>query len=132
MLPAASFAEKDGTFVNHAGLAQAIHWAVRPPGECRTDGQVFLDLLERRGLVHAADAAEGAGRGGAVLRGAGVGRAGRVWRSSWDGVTPTRCGSRLAVSMGCDDARVQLICTLLHDHHDRRRHGRAAGDRAPT
>src|SRR5262249_52575732 len=29
VLPAASFAEKDGTFVNHAGLAQAIHWAVR-------------------------------------------------------------------------------------------------------
>ena len=53
VLPAASFAEKDGTFVNHAGLAQAIHWGVTPPGECRTDGQVFLDLLERRGLVHA-------------------------------------------------------------------------------
>ncbi len=48
-----SLAEKDGTFVNHAGLAQAIHWAVTPTGECRTDGQVFLDLLERRGLVHA-------------------------------------------------------------------------------
>jgi NADH-quinone oxidoreductase subunit G len=53
VLPAASWAEKDGTFVNHAGLAQAIRWAVTAPGECRTDGQVFLDLLERRGLVHA-------------------------------------------------------------------------------
>jgi NADH-quinone oxidoreductase subunit G len=53
VLPAVSFAEKSGTFVNHAGLAQAIHWIVAPPGECRTDGQVFLDLLERRGLVHA-------------------------------------------------------------------------------
>jgi NADH-quinone oxidoreductase subunit G len=52
VLPAASFAEKDGTFVNHAGLAQAIHWAATPTGENRTDGQVFLDLLERRGLVH--------------------------------------------------------------------------------
>jgi NADH-quinone oxidoreductase subunit G len=52
VLPAASWAEKDGTFVNHAGLAQAIHWAVVPAGECRTDGAVFLDLLERRGLVH--------------------------------------------------------------------------------
>src|SRR5262249_16925141 len=29
VLPASSFAEKDGTFVNHAGLAQALHWAVR-------------------------------------------------------------------------------------------------------
>jgi NADH-quinone oxidoreductase subunit G len=53
VLPGAAWAEKDGTFVNHAGLAQAIHWGVTPTGEVRTDGQVFLDLLERRGLVHA-------------------------------------------------------------------------------
>jgi NADH-quinone oxidoreductase subunit G len=54
VLPAVSFAEKGGTFVNHAGLAQAIHWAVSPPRGCRTDGQVILDLMERRGLWHAA------------------------------------------------------------------------------
>lgn len=53
VLPGAAWAEKDGTFVNHAGLAQAIHWGVTPTGEVRTDGQVFLDLLERRGLMHA-------------------------------------------------------------------------------
>jgi NADH-quinone oxidoreductase subunit G len=53
VIPAAGFAEKSGTFVNHAGLAQALHWAVQPPRESRTDGQVFLDLLERRGLLHA-------------------------------------------------------------------------------
>jgi NADH-quinone oxidoreductase subunit G len=53
VLPGASWAEKDGTYVNRAGLAQELHWAVTPTGECRTDGQVFLDLLERRGLVHA-------------------------------------------------------------------------------
>jgi NADH-quinone oxidoreductase subunit G len=53
VLPASSFAEKDGTFVNHAGLAQAIHWAVRPARQGRTDGQIFLDLMERRGLLHA-------------------------------------------------------------------------------
>jgi NADH-quinone oxidoreductase subunit G len=53
VIPAATFAEKDGTFVNHAGLAQCIHWAIRPPDGVRSDGQVFLDLLERRGLVHA-------------------------------------------------------------------------------
>ncbi len=52
VLPAAAWAEKDGTFVNHAGLAQAIHWGVTPTGEVHTDGQVFLDLLERRGLAH--------------------------------------------------------------------------------
>jgi NADH-quinone oxidoreductase subunit G len=53
VLPAASFAEKDGTFVNHAGLAQAVHWAIRPPQHLHTDGKVFLDLMERRGLLHA-------------------------------------------------------------------------------
>lgn len=54
VMPGAAFAEKDGTFVNHAGLAQTMKWAVTPTGECRTDGQVFIDLLERRGLAHAA------------------------------------------------------------------------------
>ncbi len=53
VLPAATFAEKDGTFVNHANLAQAVRWAVRPGSIGRTDGQIFLDLLERRGLLHA-------------------------------------------------------------------------------
>lgn len=54
VLPAAGFAEKDGMFVNHAGLAQALRRATRPPQDLRSDGQVYLDLLERRGLVHAA------------------------------------------------------------------------------
>jgi NADH-quinone oxidoreductase subunit G len=53
VVPSATFAEKDGTFVNYAGLAQCIRWGIRPPEGVRTDGQVFLDLLERRGLVHA-------------------------------------------------------------------------------
>jgi NADH-quinone oxidoreductase subunit G len=53
VIPAASFAEKDGCFVNHANLAQQLHWAVRPGSMGRTDGQVFLGLLERRGLIQA-------------------------------------------------------------------------------
>jgi len=53
LLPASTFAEKDGCFVNHANLAQALHWAVRPGESARSDGQIFLDLLERRGLLHA-------------------------------------------------------------------------------
>jgi NADH-quinone oxidoreductase subunit G len=53
VIPAATFAEKDGTFVNHAGLAQCIRWGIRPPDGVRPDGQVFLDMMERRGLVHA-------------------------------------------------------------------------------
>jgi NADH-quinone oxidoreductase subunit G len=53
VLPASSFAEKDGTFVNHAGLAQAIHRGTSPVAEGRSDAQVFFDLLQRRGLAHA-------------------------------------------------------------------------------
>jgi NADH-quinone oxidoreductase subunit G len=53
VLPAGTFAEKDGTFVNHANLAQSLHWAIRAPMGTRTDGQIFLDLQQRRGLVHA-------------------------------------------------------------------------------
>jgi NADH-quinone oxidoreductase subunit G len=55
VLPAAAFAEKEGSFVNHAGLAQWIKRASRPPGECRTEGQVFFDLLGRRGLAQMAE-----------------------------------------------------------------------------
>jgi NADH-quinone oxidoreductase subunit G len=53
VLPSASFAEKDGTIVNHAGLAQLVRRAIKPPGEIRTEGQVFCDLMERRALAHA-------------------------------------------------------------------------------
>lgn len=54
VLPDAAPAEKDGTFVNHAGLAQAVRKTVNPPLECRPDARIFYDLMERRGLVHAA------------------------------------------------------------------------------
>jgi NADH-quinone oxidoreductase subunit G len=62
VIPSSSFAEKDGTFVNHKGLAQALHWAVRRTPDWRTDGQVFLDLLDRRGLVHAPSLRQEMGR----------------------------------------------------------------------
>jgi NADH-quinone oxidoreductase subunit G len=53
LLPGGSFAEKDGTFVNHAGLSQEIHRAVRGPGESRPDGRILWELAGRRGLFHA-------------------------------------------------------------------------------
>ncbi len=53
VLPGGSFAEKDGTFVNHAGLAQAIRRATDAPGEARADGRILMELMERRGLFHA-------------------------------------------------------------------------------
>ncbi|HZU38593.1 MAG TPA: molybdopterin-dependent oxidoreductase [Gemmataceae bacterium] len=53
VVPGSSWAEKEGTFVNHANLAQGIRWGIRPPRGCRTDGQTFLDLMQRPGLLHA-------------------------------------------------------------------------------
>ncbi len=54
VLPATAAYEKDGTYVNHAGLAQTFARAVRPPTEVRGELQVAFDLLGRRGLAQAA------------------------------------------------------------------------------
>jgi len=51
VLPATTAFEKEGTFVNHDGLAQTFTRAVRPPVEARTELQLAYDLLGRRGLV---------------------------------------------------------------------------------
>lgn len=53
VLPATTAFEKDGTFVNHAGLAQTFPRAVRPPTEVRSELQLAFDLLGRKGLVQA-------------------------------------------------------------------------------
>lgn len=53
VLPGGTFAEKEGTFVNHNLLAQGIKRAISGPGEARPDGRIFQELLERRGLFHA-------------------------------------------------------------------------------
>jgi NADH-quinone oxidoreductase subunit G len=53
VLPGASFAEKDGTYVNHAGLAQMIKRAIRCPAEGYTDGRIFMELTGRTGLFNA-------------------------------------------------------------------------------
>ena len=62
VLPGGSFAERDGTFVNHAGLAQEIRRAIRGPGEARPDGRILWDLAGRRGLFNVGAAAAGNGR----------------------------------------------------------------------
>jgi NADH-quinone oxidoreductase subunit G len=53
LLPSATFAERDGTYVNHSGLAQAAHGAVRCPGDARADGRILMELAERKGLFNA-------------------------------------------------------------------------------
>jgi NADH-quinone oxidoreductase subunit G len=49
VLPAASFAEKDGTFVNIEGRAQKIQAAIASPGEARPDWRILADLIARLG-----------------------------------------------------------------------------------
>jgi NADH-quinone oxidoreductase subunit G len=53
VLPGAAWAEKDGTFVNHKGLAQAIHRGLRGPEASRPDGRILMELSGRSGLFHA-------------------------------------------------------------------------------
>lgn len=53
VLASSSFAERDGTYVNHSGLAQAAHGAIRCPGDARADGRILMDLAERKGLFNA-------------------------------------------------------------------------------
>jgi NADH-quinone oxidoreductase subunit G len=55
VIPAVSFAEKGGAYVNHGGLLQVARRAIRPRGGCRSEGQVFWKLLDRDGLFVAAD-----------------------------------------------------------------------------
>ena len=52
VLPGGSFAERDGTFVNHAGLAQGIRRAIHGPGDSRPDGRILWELTGRRGLFN--------------------------------------------------------------------------------
>ena len=58
VLPAACFAEKDGTFTNTERRVQRIRKAVEAPGEARADWKILADLLRRFGVAVAYDSAE--------------------------------------------------------------------------
>ena len=47
ILPAASFAEKDGTFTNSDRRVQRVAPAVPPPGQARADWEIVSDLARR-------------------------------------------------------------------------------------
>jgi predicted molibdopterin-dependent oxidoreductase YjgC len=49
VLPAASFAEKDGTFTNTERRVLRVRQAVAPPGQARPDWQIICDLAQRLG-----------------------------------------------------------------------------------
>jgi predicted molibdopterin-dependent oxidoreductase YjgC len=47
ILPAASFAEKNGTFTNSDRRVQRIRRAISPPGKARADWEILADLAQR-------------------------------------------------------------------------------------
>jgi formate dehydrogenase alpha subunit len=51
VLPAASFAEKDGTFTNTERRVQRVRKGVEPPGQARTDWEIIADLSTRMGYA---------------------------------------------------------------------------------
>ena len=51
VLPAASFAEKDGTFTNTERRIQRVRKAVEPPGEARQDWEIICDVSTRLGYA---------------------------------------------------------------------------------
>ena len=53
VLASATFAEREGTYINHAGLAQSTQAAIRPPADVRSDGRMLMELSQRTGLFNA-------------------------------------------------------------------------------
>lgn len=57
VLPAAAFAEVDGTFANSERRVQRVRKAVEPPGEARADWQILLDMFEYMGVPQSFESA---------------------------------------------------------------------------
>lgn len=49
ILPAAAFAEKDGTFTNSERRVQRIRKAINSPGESKADWEIIMDIMNRLG-----------------------------------------------------------------------------------
>jgi formate dehydrogenase alpha subunit len=58
VLPAACFAEKDGTFTNTARRVQRVRKAVEPPGEAKEDSFIIIELARRLGYEMKYDSIE--------------------------------------------------------------------------
>jgi NADH-quinone oxidoreductase subunit G len=54
VLPGAAWVEKDGSYLNHAGLLQMTERAVRAPGHARAEGRTFWELSGRPRMFNAA------------------------------------------------------------------------------
>jgi NADH-quinone oxidoreductase subunit G len=52
-LPGAAFAEREGSYVNHADRLQSVVWAIRPLAGVRVEASVYWQLLGQSGLYKA-------------------------------------------------------------------------------
>jgi NADH-quinone oxidoreductase subunit G len=52
-LPGAAFAEREGSYVNHADRLQTAQWAIRPPAGVRVEAGIYWRLLGQPGLYKA-------------------------------------------------------------------------------
>jgi NADH-quinone oxidoreductase subunit G len=52
-LPGATFAEREGSYVNHADRLQSFTWAIRAPAGVQVEGRLYWQLLGRAGLYKA-------------------------------------------------------------------------------
>ena len=53
ILPACAFAERDGSFMNHAGRVQPFAWSIDPPEGAKRDGQYLYELAGYEGVFNA-------------------------------------------------------------------------------
>jgi NADH-quinone oxidoreductase subunit G len=51
-LPAAAFAERDGSYMNRSDRLQTANMAIRPPWGVRSEASLFWQMLGRRGLYN--------------------------------------------------------------------------------
>jgi NADH dehydrogenase/NADH:ubiquinone oxidoreductase subunit G len=60
-LPSATFAEREGSYVNYADRLQSFRWAIRPPSGVKTEGQLLWQLTGRTGLYNSRQVLEDVG-----------------------------------------------------------------------
>ena len=61
-LPSATFAEREGSYVNYQDRLQSFKWAIRPPQGVKVEGQLYWQLLGKSGLYNASAVLEEIGR----------------------------------------------------------------------
>jgi NADH-quinone oxidoreductase subunit G len=54
-IPGATFAEREGSYVNANDRLQSFKWSIRAPAGVITEGQLYWQLLKRSGLYRASD-----------------------------------------------------------------------------